>query len=223
MTTFEMIKIVDPAAATMIAQLRVGVPSRWNTLVTESVANNIQGPSLITDRMFAGLLTPKAFTSLLLPHVRNVKAIEQWQLDLDCEIEMFLWDAINKKSRILFLTNLRDFHVQFLNRAFHYNEQISKYRPEQSTLCDFCKQSPESYLHLFWECQIVTPLWVAVQDICYEYVDAEEFSPFKCLMSNFQSTLLNLIMTIVKNYIHVCKWTSQSPTVTGFVKALNRA
>ena len=83
-TTFAMINIVDPVAAMMIAQIRVGVPHHWNTLITQSVATNTQGPSLITDKLFAGLLTPKAFTSLLLPKVRNVKALEKWQMDLDC-------------------------------------------------------------------------------------------------------------------------------------------
>ena len=64
---------------------------------------------------------------------------------------------------------------------------------------------------------------MAVQDICYEYVGAEDFSQFKCLLSNFQKPLLNIIMTIVKNYIHVCRWTTRFPTVSGFVKALDRA
>ena len=189
-TIFSMMNIVDPITATLIVQLRVAVPRNWNTIVTQSVANNTEGPCLITDRLFAGLLTPKAFADILLPRVRNVKAIESWQRDLDCEIELFLWDIINRKTKHLFIPRLRDFHVQFLNRAFHYNKQIAAYRSDKSEMCAFCDQCPETNLHLFWDCKFATPLWVALQDIFYEHVDDEDFSQFKCLLSNFQHPLL---------------------------------
>ena len=178
---------------------------------------------MLTDRLFAGLLTPKAFTDMLLPWVKNVKAIEAWQKDLDCDIEPFLWDIILRKSKQLFLPRLRDFHIQFLNRAFHYNVQMSKYKPNYSEMCAFCEQCSETYLHLFWECKFAAPLWVALQDICYEHVDDEDFSQFKCLLSNFQHPLLNILTAILKNYIHVCKWLVRYPTVTGLVQAINKA
>ena len=218
-----MMNIVDPIAATLIAKLRVAVPRNWNTLVTQSVTNNTEGTCLITDRLFAGLLTPKAFTDILLPRVKNVQAIEAWQKDLDCEIEPFLWDIILRKTKQLFIPRLRDFLVQFVNRAFHYNKQLSAYKPNYSEMCAFCDHFPETYLHLFWECDFTAPLWVALQDLCYEHVDDEDFSQFKCLLSNFQHPLLNILTTIVKNYIHVCKWLSRCPTVTGLVKAINKA
>ena len=69
---FSMMNIVDPITAKLIAQIRVAVPRNWNTIVTQSVANNTEGTCLITDRLFAGLLTPKALTDILLPRVRNV-------------------------------------------------------------------------------------------------------------------------------------------------------
>ena len=127
-----------------------------------------------------------------------------------------------KKVCTLIVPSLKDFHVQFLHRAYHYNELIARYRPQQSPLCSFCGAKPETYLHLFWECRYVTPLWTSLQTISYDNVDMEDFSQFKCMLSNFQHSLLNLLVTLLKNYIHVCKWMSQTPTVLGFVWVVDK-
>ena len=175
---------------------------------------------LITDRLFAGLLPPKEFTSLLLPKVVNKKAITKWELDLDCEIETFLWETINKKTKYIFYPLLHDFHIQFINRGFQYNYKIALYKPNRDPFCTFCQGSEETYVHLFWECSAVFPNWVVIQDLCYENIDNEEFSMFKCLLSNFKNNLITLITIIVKHYIHVSRWTEQIPTVYGAVKAI---
>ena len=93
---FDMIKIVDPATATMVAQLRTAVPIHWTRIVTHNRSDTIPPPCPITDHLFAGLMTPKMFTQLLLPRVRNITVITKWQKDLDCEIESFLWDSPQK-------------------------------------------------------------------------------------------------------------------------------
>ena len=221
-TIFSTINAIDPLLATMIACLRTMVPAKWNTIVIQSMTPNVSPPYLLTDRLSAGLLTPKAFTQLLLPRDRNYQILAKWAIDLECDIEEFLWDAILQKARVLFIPSLKDFHIQFLHRAFHYNKKIATYRPHQSPQCTFCDTAPESYLHLFWQCKYVTPLWTALQTICYDNVDMEDFSQFKCLLSNFQHSLLNILVTLMKHYIHVCKWTSRMPTVFGFVKVVGR-
>ena len=112
---FSSVQVVDPTIATKIAQLQLGIPQSWTNKVTQCVNNSLSPPCVITDRLYAGFLTSKNFTQLLLPEVVNVKAITSWQRDLDCEIEPFLWTAICKKANLLFLPSLRDFHVQFLH------------------------------------------------------------------------------------------------------------
>ena len=174
----------------------------------------------MSDRLRAGLMSSKAFTELLLPPNDFQRTITKWENDLECTIEDFLWKTILRKSNFIFDPYLRDFHIQFLHRGFHYNVAISKYRPSQSPVCDFCKQDNETYLHLFWECTFVQPLWVAVADFCHDAVDSEEFSMFKCLLSNFQSPLLCLISSLIKRYIHNCKHANRLPTIVGFFEKL---
>ena len=222
-TIFQMIRIIDPVMAGWIAQLRTAVPRNWVNIVTQNRANNKPAPCLLTDRLFAGLLTPKTFTQLLLPKIRNGKARIKWQADLNCDIEPFFWDIIVRKSRLLFLFQLRDFHVQFLNRGFQYNTTIAKYRSTQSPMCDFCSIAEEMYVHLFWECEFVTPLWMALEDTCHEHVDMEDFTQFKCLMSNFQTPLTCILCTILKNFVHICKFINKYPTVFKFFTAVQKA
>ena len=170
-TIFSMIKTVDPEMATMIAQLRTVVPHTWNNLVTQSMDSNIPPPCVITDRLSAGLLTPKVFTQMLLPRDKNYQVLAKWENDLGCDIEHFLWDEILKKSKLLFIPSLKDFHAQFLHRGFHYNLLLATYIPARSPLCTFCGLSSEMYMHLFWDCKYSAPLWTALQTISYDKVD----------------------------------------------------
>ena len=162
-----------------------------------------------------GLLPAAAFMELLIPKADESKIISKWELDLDCTIEGFLWNKVSKKANLIFDSYLRDFHIQFLKRAFHYNQKISTYQVSQSPMCDFCNLHEESYKHLFWECVYVVPIWTAIQDMCYDAIDMEDFSMFKCLLSNFNSPLICVITALVKRYIHCCKHTGNSPCVSG--------
>ena len=144
------------------------------------MSSNVVITCVITDWLFARLLTPKDFTQLLLPRVRNDRAIERWQKDLDCDVEPFSWDIISKKSRLILNPPLCDFHIQFIHRGFQYNQTIASYKPNQSPMCEFCGTSEETYKHLFWDCKYAVPLWTAIQEISYDNVDMEDFSQFKC-------------------------------------------
>ena len=76
--------------------------------------------------------------------------------------------------------------------------------------------------HLFWDCKYVFPIWTAIQDICYDTIDKEDFSMFKCLLSNFQSPLLNLVTVIVKFHIHIYCIQNKLPTVSGVLCLLRK-
>ena len=107
-------------------------------------------------------------------------------------------------------------------RVFHYNEKIATYQDGQSPMCEYCNMVPETYVHLFWDCKYAVLLWTAIQEISYDYVDMEYFTQFKCLLSNFQHPLLCILATIVKNYIHICRWTNVSPSICGLLKVVKR-
>ena len=212
----QSVTVVDQSLSFALRTLKSRVPNSWLQILVQTPVNTA---CLITDRLFAGLLPSKEITRLLLPKISNTRIIGKWEVDLDCTIENFLWEKIVKKANVCFDPYLRDFHIQFLHRGFHYNVMSSKYN-NSSSLCSFCNTYEESYVHLFWECAYVMPLWTALNSICYENVDMEDFSMFKCLMSNFQSSLLCLMTMLLKRYIHCCKFSFLTPTVYGYIKKL---
>ena len=75
---------------------------------------------------------------------------------------------------------------------------------------------------MFWECVYIVPIWTVIQDICYDAIDMEDFSMFKCLLSNFNSPLICVITALVKRYIHCCKHTGNSPCVSGYLIKLKK-
>ena len=209
---------IDNTLAACLQEIFQCIPQSWCNHVVQCQFSTTQ--CLITDRLFAGLMPTKSFTELLQPHPVNHSAITKWEKDLQCTIESFLWQNICKRIKVIFFPPLRDFHVQFLNRAFHMNTVVSLYKKEVSPLCSFCFNVEETYTHIFWDCKYVYPIWIAIQDICYDTISEEDFSMFKCLLSNFQSPLLNFVTIVLKHHIHVCRSRNTLPTVSGVLKSL---
>ena len=75
---------------------------------------------------------------------------------------------------------------------------------------------------MFWTCDYIYPLWISIQDICYNNIDMEDFSMFKCLLSNFQNPLMCLITIIVKYYIHVSRCVGITRSLEGILLTLQR-
>ena len=192
----QSVTLCEPLLLSVLTRMIQQLPMEWINLILRNP--NIPRSCSAVDRCMAGLLPAKGFSELLTPQVLNNGAIKHWEEALDCPIEDFVWITICKKIKLLRDTTLLDFHIQFLNHCYHYNMKISSNCPTQNPNCSFCFEDPESYMHLFWECPYVFSIWTAVQDFCHDYVDSEEFSSFKCLLSNFQCKLLNIITVVVE-------------------------
>ena len=57
------------------------------------------------------------------------------------------------------LAKLREFQFKLLHGVIYTKEHLFKFGFVMDNLCSFCKQSIETYSHLFWECQSVQDLW----------------------------------------------------------------
>ena len=112
-------------------------------------------------------------------------------------------------------------------RILHYclttNRSVSKFKPEQTDLCEFCHRSSESIIHLFWHCIAVQDFWTRLN----EYINV------KCVhVHNFYFTkdlvlfgicnqiktddILDLIILLAKQYIYNCKVNKTLPSLTPF-------
>ena len=102
---------------------------------------------------------------------------------------------------------LRSFYLWYINRAFQFNYIRAKYTKDLSPNCSLCGLHNEVFIHLFWECSKVQPMWTRLIAWCKENVfDTVTYSKEKCLLLGFELPVLNMIMTICKYHIFLAKF-----------------
>ena len=61
-------------------------------------------------------------------------------------------DIYTLPRRVTINTNLRIFQYKLLHNVLYLNEMLYKFGKNVSPLCSFCKEEPESQIHLFHSC-----------------------------------------------------------------------
>ena len=70
------------------------------------------------------------------------------------------WSIIHDNNfRCSIETQLRSFYFKVFHKAICTNRFLHKIDRNDSPLCHFCKLKEETLIHLFCECDVVTPLW----------------------------------------------------------------
>ena len=157
-----------------------------------------------------------------IKHCENDRAIEKWSRDLEVNVKD-LWSTVCMKAAAFYDLKTRSFHLLFINRSYHLNTVICKYS-NVSSLCTFCEIEPETYIHLFWDCTLVTQFWKVISDI-YDMISDPDENPFNkanCMLSNFHSSLLILLVTTCKQHIHYSRIISgYNATVKGLLERIS--
>ena len=165
--------------------------------------------------------TSKYFRSYLTPPVFNTKVMEKWSTDVGQNIDQEDWEIICHSIKILPSPKLQDFHVQFLNRSYWLNKDVAKFQPMVNRTCTFCTLEDETYIHLFWHCQVTRSLWLALQEFSNDWITSEEpLTIDRSVLSNHSCRLLSVICTILKRYIFVSRCIKQTPCMSQFLEFL---
>ena len=168
---------------------------------------------------FRGVLKPKNFMQLHrdIHLFRNEKAIRKWAHNLQLPDIGLMWQDLCLKSKHLPNKKLGCFHVEFLNRAFLFNDIVSLYS-DQSPLFPSCNRENDSYVHFFWGCS-------RAQAICFLLTSwMEMLAPLgendidkrNCLLSNFESPLLITLSGYCKRYLYLSRICHFTPNVNEF-------
>ena len=121
--------------------------------------------------------------------------------------------------------SLRAFQYFVMHRAIVTNTKLYKWKIKDSAACSFCKQHPESILHLLWECNITSTLWTEIFTWLNTVTDAFiVFSPHEILLgSGYDNmTLYDLVFMVAKKYIYACRCLGVLPVFPGFLSRLKR-
>ena len=106
-------------------------------------------------------------SSLVYKKLVNTKSktadISQKKWLIDCELankKNINWtSAYCLARRCTKSTKLIEFHFKFLHRRMPTNNFLCKIGLQDSTNCTFCKETPETLIHLFWSCDITSSFW----------------------------------------------------------------
>ena len=122
-------------------------------------------------------------------------------------------------------TKLRSFQYKCIMRILPTNMFLFKCKIVNSSLCDFCNGHPETFEHLFWECQYVRSFWTEVHNYCIEhnhpYNISYQLISFG-LTNVSKNHLLNCIILIAKYCIFKCKMTKTNPSIISFLLYLQK-
>ena len=180
----------------------------------------------VVDRCLAGLATSNFFLELLKssnpPSLTSPQG--KWNSDLEITLSDSEFAHLFKLGPSLPTPKIQDFHVQFLHRAYHLNGKVASYNDSVSDKCALCFREKETYVHLFWDCPVVLPLWVALTEFVTHYFEDEKIvlTQANCLLSNTNARIVNVLTVCVKHFIFVRKCIGLSPCISEMFKYIEK-
>ena len=140
----------------------------------------------------------------------------------------FKWENIYlTHHKITKDTKLHWLQYRLLQRILSTNTFLCKIGIKQDNKCTFCNDSPETLIHIFWECSIIQTFWknfqswlkggcahirtltLTKQDIIFQIQDRQR-----------TDNVLNLILLVAKSYIYSMKYKNKIPHLIPFQKLL---
>ena len=180
------------------------MPNEWVTQVDSQTFGDM--PSIET--LLSGEHSVHACYMLLM-QLRtpvSILAFTKWESDFECTNLLQEWPRITKIFNQNVSIKLQSFYLRYIYRTVVTNYRRSKWNPSNSPLCTNCGTCDKTFLHIFWDCSKVQPLWSKLIEWCKTVVDPHAtYSKQNCLLFGFKSHLLNMIMTICKYHIHLLR------------------
>ena len=108
-----------------------------------------------------------------------------------------------------------------LHKVFHkaiaFNNFLFKINRKDSPNSDFCKNYPESIIHILCDCEYVIPIWDELLKIIHDKHDIDfSLSNFDETFGIYQDNFLTYLCLCVKYYIYICKFQNKKPNFISF-------
>ena len=163
---------------------------KYNSLMNGIYLDWFQNPKNIQENIFdkicSSLVGEKKVPKHVYSILRNQASVEvenKWTDWLDVVDEVEWNDIHNANFKCTIETQLRSFYFKLFHKAICTNQFLHRIGRTDSPNCYFCNNSPETILHLFCECEKVSPLW---DELCslINNVSGESFT-----FSNFEKNV----------------------------------
>ena len=150
---------------------------------------------------------------------QKYKANWATELDLGENDNILWWKKVNTAVKGPMEVHLRWFQYRIIHRILGTNTFLHKVGIAESPLCTFCGQMPETILHLFWDCSVVSRLVEEAQEwFSFVYQERVELMCREFILGMPSNTpnILNFALIILKYYIYKQRNRNCRPTLTGY-------
>ena len=151
-----------------------------------------------------------------------IKVIEKWESDLGRSDLQSYWQSVCTNYKVCTQVSIQAFYLKFVNCCYALNTLRTKWT-NCSVNCSMCNREPETFIHAYWECLRIKHLWSELIQMCKRLVDAQaDYSRDNCLLLGFKKPLLNYLVMICKQQIHIVRLFQADPTWPGLIKRIHK-
>ena len=158
------------------------------------------------------IMCTKKGSSLIYSNIIRTSDIPKGILKWQQTTTLNMTHAFNVLKKTTSDSKLRWFQLRILHNILTTNRSASKFIPNQSDLCQFCKSKSETISHLLWECKKVQQFWKDLATLINKRAVHANNIKFHMSLVIFglsesieTDCVFNYIILIAKYYIYRCK------------------
>ena len=161
--------------------------------------------------------------SKILPEKQQQKWCEVLQLPSDA----IDWPQIYQNNFYATIeTKLRSFQIRLNYRSIVTNSQLFGMEIVSNNLCSFCREVPETLIHLFCDCNFVALFWNDVFDWisarCNVYCSRSNLHKLFGLQEKKRFHFVNMLLLCARFLIYRCKINKTKPNINQYFTMLQQ-
>ena len=176
------------------------------------------------------LLVTKHFSkfsySIFKESVFPQKRSDKWNDIFNIEKDNEDWSLVHKVNfKCTIETQLRSFYFKSFHGAIATNDFLYKIKRSDTELCNLCERLPDSIEHILIYCEVVRPLWTALENylslkLKKEVIFSDFERMFGCPKDYQNSICINFFLLCTRFYIHCCKFKKEKPNFHGLISLI---
>ncbi|XP_072168661.1 uncharacterized protein [Diadema setosum] len=189
------------------------IPKDWfvsSDLTPDKIFEEIKAKLLKTQKI------PKFAYSIIQETCYPERQTVFWS-DLQ-ESEEINWEKVHVNNFLCTInTRIRSFYFKLFHRAIGLNNFLYKIKRKDSPNCSFCKNAPETYIHIFVQCPSVQPIWEdTLKAISQKINKPLNVSLFEQMFGFDSDKFLTYLFLLLKYYVYICKFQNKPPSFKGY-------
>ena len=199
-------KVITPEAAKIQYGLTV---MQYNSLITAIPGNIKKGVGrndAVVDQRFKDYMSSASPAKLVyerlceIPEYKN-NAAERWMVEIGNFAHSEYCQRVKRLSPVV---KYQSFQYRFLHRPIITNMHLHRWKVTENNLCTFCQEHEETYQHLFFDCELVTPLYEVIVKLCEKWGHENPSLEYRNVVladCSTESNIPDLMVIITKQYI----------------------